>query len=224
MKIKSREILPNVLVLIFDTRYELTMSFVRLQEFYESPKFQGKVFSLEEYMDYWAKEFGKGVFDYTTRWRGFNVPGKVVLDWMDKFNYDDKSSIRAREIALIEKILSRYSKKDLENSYIIATHYDCPNKKEVIDHEVAHAMYTLNPEYKAECQKLFSKINSTKEGRLVYERMEDKLIKMGYASNLLEDEIQAYWATGDEYTHLCKEYTEVKELRKVYKQFRKERT
>ena len=64
------------------------MSFVRMQEFYESPKFKGKYFTLEQYMDYWSKEFGKGSFTYPSVWDGFNIPGKVLSDWWDRFDND----------------------------------------------------------------------------------------------------------------------------------------
>jgi len=205
MKIRKQEVSPNVLVLTFETNYELAMSFVRLQEFYESPKFQGKVFSLEEYIDYWAEEYGKGSFDYPIRWSGFNLPGTVILDWMQKFNYGGTTDIRDKEIVLIEKILSKYSLDELKKSYVIGVAKGC-GKQGVIDHEVAHAMYTLNPKYKLNYQKLFIKLNSNTEGRILYERMEDKLIKMGYTSDVIEDEIQAYWSTSARYDSLRKEY------------------
>ena len=51
MNIEGEIVLPNVYVLNFDTQYELCMSFVRMQEFYESPKFRGKTFELEEFID-----------------------------------------------------------------------------------------------------------------------------------------------------------------------------
>ena len=55
-----RKVIPNVYCVTYDTQYDLCMSFVRIQEFYESPKFKGQYFTLEEYMDYWAEEFGSG--------------------------------------------------------------------------------------------------------------------------------------------------------------------
>jgi hypothetical protein len=222
MKINSREVLPNVLVLTFETNYELAMSFVRLQEFYESPKFQGKEFELEEYMDYWAEEFGDGAFDYPTRWSGFNIPGTVILDWMNKFRYENysKRGIRKKEIALMEKILSRYSKKELKKCYIIGVAKGA-RKKKIVDHEVAHAMFTLKPKYKSACQRLFTKLHKTRMGRIVYERMVDRLTEMGYAQDVIEDEVQAYWSTSDTYAELRKEYKEIGDLKDLYKKFRK---
>ena len=46
----------NIILAIFDTQYDLCSTLVRIQEFYESDsdKFRGKLFTLDEYMDYYA--------------------------------------------------------------------------------------------------------------------------------------------------------------------------
>jgi hypothetical protein len=102
MKIKSEILIPHVYLFTFDSQYDLCMSFVRMQEFYESDsnKFRGKYFTLEKYMDYWSKKFGNGVFTYTKDWNGFNLPGKKLVEWLDVFERDQ----REREIILCDKI------------------------------------------------------------------------------------------------------------------------
>ena len=79
-----RQIVPNVYLMTYDTRYDLCMSFVRVQEFYESPEFKGRYFTLEEFIDWWSIKMSHihGAFDYPARWGGFNVPGEVMLDWL----------------------------------------------------------------------------------------------------------------------------------------------
>lgn len=64
MKIEIKHLYPKIYCLEFDTQYNLCMSMVRIQEFYESPEFAGKYFTLEEYIDYWSKNFGDGAFTY----------------------------------------------------------------------------------------------------------------------------------------------------------------
>ena len=41
----------------FNTQYELASTFLRIQEHWESSRFSGRVFSLEEYMDWYAARF-----------------------------------------------------------------------------------------------------------------------------------------------------------------------
>jgi len=221
MKIRKREIFPNILALTFEDNYELAMSFIRIQEFYESPKFKNEYFTLEDFIDYWVKDFGNGVFDYPKRWSGFNVPGSVVLQWMEKFDYDNSDDIRQKEKELIKKILSQYKREDLNDVYIIGVAKG-KNKKRIVDHEVAHALYLLNPEYKDECDKIISELKSNSFGRAFYDRIADKLVKQGYHEDVVEDEMQAYWSTPaatDKY--LYSQFKELRDLVENYKSYRK---
>ena len=68
----------NIFQVEAESQYDLAMTFIRIQEFYESPfrEIRGHDFILEKYMDRYAKEYGN--FTYTTDWNGFNVPGDIV--------------------------------------------------------------------------------------------------------------------------------------------------
>ena len=83
MKIEIQFESPSIFVLTFDSQYDLCMSFLRIQEFYESPVYHGRYFTLEDYMDYWSKEYGQGSFNYLDVWNGFNVPGSVIKKWIE---------------------------------------------------------------------------------------------------------------------------------------------
>jgi len=197
MKIKGKIIFPHVYVLTFKTRYELCMSFVRLQEFYESPKFRGKYFTLEEFMDYWAREFGNGAFDYTALWNGFNLPGKVIEKWEYLFCSEERlirDLIRDKEDVLIRKIWEMIESEDTEyeNIYVIGVHGKGSKSRrdETIEHESAHAFYTLYPEYKKSCNELLKKVPKGK-----YQKALDKLTKKGYCKSVIKDELQAYYST-----------------------------
>jgi len=188
MKIKKEA--ENIYSVVYDTQYELTMSFVRLQEFYESPKFKGEYFTLEEYMDYWAVNFGNGSFDYPVRWSGFNIPGAVLSNWIEIF---EESVLREKEIVLINRLrkVFKRDKKSFSNEvYIIGAHKgkDC---RSVINHEMAHAFYNLNPKYRRDMNKLI-------EGYFSNDiiNAKERLIQMGYCDDVILDEIQAYWSTG----------------------------
>jgi len=195
VKITSKILLPHVYSLNFDTRYDLCMSFVRIQEFYESPKFRGKYFTLEQYIDYWCKDFGKGSFTYPSVWGGFNVPGKVLNNWINKFQRRN-NDVRDKENKIFEKICVLMRKEgvtDYKKIYVIGTHSEnkaCADEI-TINHELAHAMYSLYPKYKKSCKELINGL--TKEQ---YEKFKDKLIKMGYCNEVVDDELQAYFSTG----------------------------
>jgi hypothetical protein len=55
------------------------MTFLRYQEFYESPskKFRGKSYKLLDFMKWYASE-NDGIFTYPRDWAGFNFPGSII--------------------------------------------------------------------------------------------------------------------------------------------------
>ena len=197
MEIKSEILLPHVYHLSFKTQYELCMSFVRIQEFYESPKFRNKYFTLEQYMDYWCKEFGNGSFTYPSVWEGFNVPGKILMRWWNKCE-SMEDNLREREEKLLDVTVETMYKeqlddmRDLNKIYIIASHSEDSKdeKNKTIQHELAHAMYYLYPEYRKKCKELLKNISK--------EELKDvtkELLEMGYCKEVIEDEMQAYFST-----------------------------
>ena len=197
MKMRLVKKAPNVYVAYLSTQYELCMTFVRMQEFYESPEFKGKYFTLEEFMDHWAVNFGGGSFDYTSEWTGFNLPGTIIMDWLREFYYAPGREMRAKEHEFIEKLFTRLNrdKVKLEDCYIIGVSSDDDDIKNSIDHELAHAFYHLYPKYKKSCDKL---LKSDKHKELV-KFAKAELKDLGYGDNVLLDEVQAFWSasTGD---------------------------
>jgi hypothetical protein len=164
-----------------------------MQEFYESQKFKGKYFTLEEFIDYWAKEFGHGSFDYPARWNGFNLPSTLIEKWYEVFEFSNED-IREREIELSDAIeeLRCEDIDSAEKYYVIGVHKQCSKevRQDVIEHETAHALYYLCPAYKKLASKLIKKL-SKKD----YEAAAKTLTKMGYGKNVLKDEMQAYFST-----------------------------
>lgn len=201
MNVSIKEIHPNVYLCLFDRRYELCMTFVRIQEFYESPKYRGKYFELEEFMDWWATEYGNGSFDYPGRWNGFNIPGKVLINWMDALLINNGKE-RDVETVFLNKLSYVIAKKpdDLNSyknlfkkTYIIGVHSeDGEMPKYTIDHELAHAFYYLYPQYKKSCKKLLSNLSLKTRTASTTE-----LKKMGYDRYVIEDELQAYYSTSE---------------------------
>lgn len=171
------EIRSKIYHLKFDSQYEVTSTFLRLQEFYESPfdDIRGHFFTLEKYMDIYAKH--KGNFTYTLDWNGFNVPDTVVRDFFTLFWVD----LLNKEKQLYKTLSQIIAKKN--KFYLIATH-----KEEDLSHEIAHGYYYLYSDY---ASKMNSIIYSWKSKKGFIKLLQ----KLGYCDNVINDEIQAYLAT-----------------------------
>ena len=174
------EPMEGLIHLHFDNQYDVTSTFMRLQEFYESPyeNIKGKYFTVEQYMDTYADDTGD--FSYTSDWSGFNVPGNVVLDFYDlhwtEFLNKEKD---------LYTILKPFIEIDGSNLYVIGTY-----KEDTIDHELAHAMYYLHPEYKVMMDNLTNQIMNP------YSKDIQKVLRdMGYCDEVMKDEMQAYLST-----------------------------
>lgn len=186
------------------SQYWLTSTFLRFQEYYESPKFQGQSFSLEEFQDWYVTTRQHHGFSYYTDWSGFNFPSRVTDSFLDVF----KDASRKEEW-LLDQIYSLTTGK----FYVIGTYQDS-KRDSVIQHEVVHALFYLHEDYAKSVTDLIQGFEFATFKRV--------LIDMGYVENVLIDEINAYVTTG-----LCKQLkgadiTDVKACRsKLLKMFRK---
>jgi len=161
-------------------QYEITSTFMRLQEFYESSLrgIRGGYFTLEHYMDSYAKRFGN--FTYNSDWVGFNVPGNVVRKFFTVFEADllDKEELLYQEI---EEMIESNDK-----FYLIGTYQDGA----VVDHELAHAFYYLDIKYKKAMNAITNSLSAK-----VRKDMFAVITNDGYCKQVLPDELQAYCST-----------------------------
>jgi hypothetical protein len=182
---KVKEISKGLFLYTFPNQYDLASSFIRLQEFYESPykDIKGKYFTLEKYMDRYAKDQKDNKFTYFEDWDGFNVPGNVVHQFEIKF----LNKCTNKETKLLGDL--PVSTLDIsDNFYIIGC---VEGKEEAMKHEIAHGFYYLNKEYKKEMNHLLKQLPKT-----MAEKFEANLKKRGYCKQVMKDEIHAYLATG----------------------------
>ena len=79
---KLEELIENIYHVSFPTRKEAASTFLRFQEHYESPQFRGKIFSLDEFKEWYTanseKGKAKGKFTYYDDWGGFNIPSYIL--------------------------------------------------------------------------------------------------------------------------------------------------
>ncbi len=172
----------QVAVLIFHTRVRMCKELLRMAEFYESPKFAGKYFTLDEYKAWYMKERNAKKFTYYTDWAGYNIPAYVLRDFAQMFPTFDLTTIEAQ---LCVEVLT-----NSKLQYIIAVHrqYDMTT----LLHEFAHAAYFVDNDYSREVDKLLSEVEPS-----IKEKMYGKLEKLGYTESVFDDELQAY-AVSDE--------------------------
>lgn len=165
--------------------YDLAMTFWRTQEFYENsnPDFRGKKFSLNEFMNWYAKNISQSsTFSYAEDWDGFNVPSSMIeqcyLVNCERMPHD--------EFMLF--IHSQIRKNTQTHYYLIGA----KNSNQVTyQHELAHGLFSVNSVYKKQMLEHVKNLDNQ-----VYKKLEIILKKVGYSDEVISDEIHAYMATG----------------------------
>ena len=175
----------NILLAITNSNYELSATFMRLQEFFESPfeTIRNQYFSREYFEDLYAAKYGN--FTYYQDWAGFNVPGDIINDFFEIFKYN----LSFKEINLFLNI--KQFRNSFENIYLVGVTKKHRNKNRFL-HELCHAIYYLNKKYKDKSDKLIK--NMPKE---LYLQLITILKNWGYTKEVLDDEINAYLSTSD---------------------------
>jgi len=208
--------LPGCYHLKSVSQYELVATFMRMQEFYESniDGIRGVYFSIEEFMDAYAKEHGN--FTYFVDWVGFNLSSRIIREFYRKFPVKKLTNREKEFKELIAPIL-----KTRRKFCIIGT-FQKLSKKEysTYEHEMAHGLYFLNKKYKKKMDTMLESLGDFKQPCF------DILKKKGYDETVYYDELQAYLATS-KYNYLKKKhYTKyiskplVLEFRKVFLEFK----
>ena len=179
MKIKYtiKEVKKNVFAVVVPDSYDRCMLFLRVQEYYENPKYKGKNFNIWEFVKYYSRN---NIFRYAEEWDGFNLPYRVAEECYNNIiQYDTPYD------AVMDEILGEINPKG--EAYIIGV--DSSNG-ETFDHELCHAEYYLNKEYKQVADKLIKSL--PKELCAILKK---NLLRAGYHRSVINDEIQAYMLT-----------------------------
>ena len=210
IKYKINEVKPKVFAVVIEDRYDRAMTFLRVQEFYESPnkKFRGKNFSIWDYIKWYSEEYGKG-FTYGTDWSGFNIPLEIGYTCYDTL-FDAYTPYDETMEEIIHKVYEMNG--DDADGYIIGAG---DNRGDTFQHEVCHGLYATNKEYKV----LVDEITETIEWQ-DYLKFEGNLLDMGYTAAVIPDEIQAYLSTNYEYTKFSKGVSK-KKCKEFHKQYQK---
>jgi hypothetical protein len=182
VKYQLKEVLPNIFAVIVKDKYDRAMLFCRAQEYYESPstKFRGKEFSIWDYMK-WYHEQNKNGFSYGADWSGFNIPISVAKEC-----YNNLNKLESPYDKVMDRIVQKLS------SYHVGYMIGCANTQDnTFKHEVCHALYHTNKDYKKQMD-IYTKGLPKK----YYDTFKNNILEMGYASKVVNDEIQAYLQYG----------------------------
>lgn len=183
---KIEKVKPKIFAVIVEDSYDRAMLFLRIQEFYEcpTPQFRGNIhFSFTEYMKWYTKEYGG--FTYGIDWSGFNVPLEVAYACYDTLRdrYTDYDDVMESIVHQIYELNG-----DAADGYIIGVGN---MTGDTFKHEVCHALYHTDSNYKSVVDKATGYINEKH-----YNVFKNNLIEMGYTEAVIDDEIQAYMQYG----------------------------
>ena len=187
-KIKLFEVYPNIFAVVIKDDKLRARVFLRYQEFYESDSesFRGKSFKWNEFVDYYKKKTKKDYFSYYEDWEGYNLPCDTIEACKAKI--PDLNIYDMIMFSIVDTI-----KKINNNSpyYLIGIAQEEGGDESLINHELAHALWFLDPVYKKKMTKAINEMDPS-----VKEKMIDKIMKYGYGENVFDDELQAYLSTG----------------------------
>jgi hypothetical protein len=169
-KIIKRKVGTGIYLLRFRTQYEMSATFLRIQEHYESPRFHGRIFSLEQYTDWYVAEHGK--FTYYEDWAGFNVPSTALQPFYDGA-FDPLSEKEKRLLRLFRNLRQKF--------YVIGVYGSGASS---LTHEIAHALYFTDAAYREAVRREIRAYDTS--------ALAKQIVKAGYAEHVVRDEMQAY--------------------------------
>jgi len=176
----------DIYIVRFEFGYDCAMHFWRYQEFHESvcSRFRFQSFSLLDYMEWYCKK-KESSFTYAYDWAGFNLPGKVIKRAHDKGIPDPNKYDRF--MLHVYELLADWNGNDQFYIMGLSKEYEA----ECVNHELAHALFGTNADYAWCMGKLLCDLPEPIINSLQWDFMQ-----MGYHTDLIEDETQAWFSTG----------------------------
>lgn len=182
-----KQIRPQIFAISIKDNYQRTMLFCRYIEFFDSPykEIKNKFFTWEKFMAVYKDKFNKDSFTYPKDWEGFSISSKMIKKAISVFGKD-----KGPYDEIMGEIYSYCSKNSNKSEWYLIGVDNFTS--DTIDHEIAHALYEIDSEYKKKCDKLISLIDKDD-----YQTLKKKIVDMGYMSDkhTINNEIQAFMST-----------------------------
>lgn len=200
------KVIGKIHLLTFDNRQELARTFLRFQEHYESPGFKGRVFTLDEFKQWYVKHSPKGKkagkFTYYSDWSGFNIPSPVLKRFYAG-EFDPLSYKERRLLEIFADVKGEF--------YIIGVHRKAKDLHALVKHEMAHGLFATNMTYRRKVLATLKRFDLT--------GLKNNLrSKSGYHEDVLDDECHAYSLTPGKRRALIPVELE-KELNMIYRSY-----
>jgi hypothetical protein len=172
----THKIGPQIYHLQFHDPARSAATMMRFSEFAESPKFKGVYFTRQEFEDWYQQKTGKS---FVEAWagEGFNIPSMTLEPFYDGHFWpltDDEMTL-----------LDYFSDQRGARFYIIATAEGSAHDHR--SHEIAHALYYVNADYKKEVEEVLAAVDTTPVRELLATHPD-----YGYHEAVLNDEVHAY--------------------------------
>lgn len=181
----------RVLHFEFPTNKEMTLTFFRVEEHYESiySNIREQTFSVMDFIETFMED--DGYLGYFENVYGFNVPGASFKRFYERH----ATNLTRREMELQAAVKGTGVWDD--DFYVIAT---VEGDSRTITHELSHAIYYFDADYQ---RRVKETIDQSLRACLL-EEIKAGFREIGYAEDVFEDEIQAF---------MCS--TRAKKLRKM---------
>ncbi len=166
---------PKILEIRFDDTYELCNSSYLFSHHYEDPHWNGKVFTRLELDEFYERNYDDA-HHWKKKWSGSNIPDYVF----ERFIMGDFVGLNDFELDLIQRV-----RGVSQPYYVIMT---SNSAKYTWNHEIAHAIWYTNSEYKRKAQEIVEQNRNL--GYL--DRAITCLREQGYADHVLNDELHVY--------------------------------
>lgn len=207
-QIKLFEMYPRVFAVVIKDDYLRSRVFLRYQEFYESDSdtFRGQGFKWRDFIDYYKKKTEKEIFTYHEDWSGYNIPCDSIESCMAII--PDLNFFDLIMFCIVDTIKKKIGS---DKFYLIGIDQSTGEDPSLIYHEMAHALWFVNPSYKTKMQSLIDGMSKSSSSKLM------KIIgNMGYGKNVIPDEVQAYMSTG-----LLEDMEDIPNLKEEQSKFKK---
>jgi hypothetical protein len=164
----------KTLILVFDDTRDMAYCMKQYAEHYENPVFMG-TYPSSPAIDTWCMT--EHNTPYHKMYSGFNFPTSVIRDW-DKYRRSNAILREPWHVKLAQEVV------DKGYTYLVAAR---SGDGGTLAHELAHAVYFMNYEYKQKVSKIIKR-------SVIYKYL-PQLSKVGYDKKVWIDEANAYLAS-----------------------------
>ncbi|HLC91243.1 MAG TPA: hypothetical protein VJI15_05760 [Candidatus Nanoarchaeia archaeon] len=171
----------NIFLAKFRSQSHLTHTFVRFQEYYESPHFKGKYFAISKFRHWYTSNSPQGKktgrFSFYHDLAGFNIPCHVLKPFY-KGKFDPLTHHEQSFLSTFQDMKDKF--------YVIGVYGN--RTKSVLKHEIGHALFYLNKDYRKEVLDVVHDIDKKAIHQIYRFLAETKF----YHHHVWLDEVHAY--------------------------------